>query len=65
MFLEYVEVYALVDHHRNNAPVGIRVSFAFCWHSLECPPGALDIAGAVDVGTGEVPGGQRKMWIES
>src|SRR4030095_5371891 len=65
IFLDYVEVYTVVDHHRNSAPVGGNAYLAFCRHSLECPSGAPDIASAVNVRAGEELGGQCIMRIES
>jgi hypothetical protein len=63
--LDYVEVYALVDHHRNNAPSAGNAYLAFWRHSLERSSGALDVAGAVNVGDGEEPRSQCIVRIKS
>ena len=59
------QVYALVDHHRNNAPSAGIAYLAFWRHSLEGSSGALDVAGAVNVGDGEEPRSQCIVRIKS
>ena len=65
MSFEYVEVYAVADHHRNTAPDGGTGYFAVCRHRFAGLSGAPDIAGAVDVGESEEPRGPCIMRIES
>src|SRR5260370_16119354 len=59
------EISRQVDRNSNNAPRRGKAQLAFCRHSLEGLSGAANIAGAVDVGGGEVLAGQRIMCMDS
>ena len=67
MPLQHVEIYVLANHLGNhNARYWLTCFLLLvCRYSLPRPPGALNIAGAVDVGKAEAVGGIYIMWVES